>query len=109
MSTATKPSAKPAARHDGWTPARRRQFIAALAAGFDVRRACAAAGLSRQSAYKLRQHDPAFAQDWQNALQTAHEAGVEAFLAALPERLLRTLSELSTACQLPAAATDRPA
>jgi hypothetical protein len=109
MNAARKPPAKPTVRRDGWTPARRRRFIDALAAGSDVRRACAAAGLSRQAAYKLRQRDPAFAQDWQSALRTAHEADVEAFLSALPENLLRTLSDLSGLCQLRAASAGPPA
>jgi len=88
------------ARSDGWTPARRRQFLGALAAGRDISRACVEVGLSRQAAYKLRRRDPAFAEDWNAALGTAHEKAVEKFLAMLPENLRRTLSGSPTACEL---------
>lgn len=43
-------------RIDGWTPERQRAFIAALARSGSVARACALVGLSRRSAYKLRDH-----------------------------------------------------
>ena len=92
--------AEPTVRHDGWTRARRRQFIEALAAGRCVRRACAIAGLSREGAYKLRRRDPEFAQDWETALRTAREHADEAFFAALPEDLRRTMSGLSGMCEL---------
>jgi len=100
MQGATKPVTERPVRHDGWTPARRRQFIEGLAAGRDVRRACAGVGLSREAAYKLRRRDPVFAQEWQTALRTARENAAEAFLASLPENLRRTMSELSARCEL---------
>jgi hypothetical protein len=87
-------------RRDGWTPERRRRFLELLAAGLDVRRACAGVGLSRQAAYVLRRREPAFAQAWDGALQSARAAARAAFLAMLPEPLLRTLSELSGECNL---------
>lgn len=105
MYTTQKPRAAP--RHDGWTPARSRRFIEALAAGHDVRRACAGVGLSREAAYKLRRRDPVFAQEWQTTLRTAREDDAEAFLASLPENLRRTMSELSARCEL--RATGKPA
>lgn len=85
-------------RRDGWTKERRRRFLELLAAGLDVRRACAGVGLSRQAAYTLRRRDPAFVQAWDGALRSARAADDEAFLAMLPERLLRTLSESSGEC-----------
>jgi hypothetical protein len=87
-------------RHDGWTPERRQRFLELLAAGLDVRRACAGVGLSRQAAYTLRRRDPAFAQAWDGALRSVRVAEDEAFLAMLPERLRRTMSELSGECKL---------
>lgn len=42
------------ARHDGWTPARQIHFIEVLAATRSITRACRAVGMSRESAYKLR-------------------------------------------------------
>ena len=82
-----------------------------LAAGRDVRRACAAIGLSRQAAYVLRRREPAFALAWDEALRAARAADEAAFYAMLPERLLRTVSELSGECKLraPARGGDRVA
>jgi len=90
-------------RRDGWTPERRQRFLELLAAGLDVRRACAGVGLSRQAAYMLRRREPAFAQAWDGALRSARAADEAAFLAMLPERLRRTMSELSGECKLRAA------
>jgi hypothetical protein len=90
-------------RRDGWTPARRAQFLGHLAAGLDVKRACALVGLSRQKAYALRGRDAAFAAAWDKARRAARAAADEAFLALLPEKLRRTMSDLSAACHLPRA------
>ncbi len=87
-------------RRDGWTPQRPAQFLKCLAEWPDVRRACARIGLSRQAAYGLRRRDPAFPQAWDGALRSARAADKQAFLAGLPERLLRTMSELSGSCEL---------
>ena len=87
-------------RRDGWTPQRRQRFLELLAAGSDVRRSCAAVGLTRQAAYTLRRRDPAFAGEWDAATRTARAVAHEAFVAMLPERLLRTMSELSGGCEL---------
>jgi hypothetical protein len=51
-------------RHDGWTPARKAQFLDALAGDGNVRAACARVGLSREAAYRLRRRDPLFARAW---------------------------------------------
>src|SRR6187399_3005806 len=51
-------------RHDGWTPARKAQFLEALADDGNVRAACARVGLSREAAYRLRRRDPLFARAW---------------------------------------------
>jgi hypothetical protein len=89
-----------AVRRDGWTPSRRQDFLAALAAGCDVCRASARVGLSREGAYRLRRRDPEFAQAWRKARQDARQAADEAFLAMLPDHLRRTMSELSAKCEL---------
>jgi hypothetical protein len=59
------------ARHDGWTSARQRHFIQALAATKSVSKACKAVGMSRVSAYALRDRDDAsgFRRAWTDALQ----------------------------------------
>lgn len=58
------------ARHDGWTPARQRGFILRLALLGGVAAAAAAVGKSRESAYRLRDHEGAagFAAAWDKAL-----------------------------------------
>jgi len=100
MTDATEPFTPRPIRRDGWTPQRRQQFLEMLAAGFDVRRACAGVALSRQTAYALRRREPAFAQAWDGALRSARAAEDERFLAMLSERLRRTMSELSGECKL---------
>lgn len=64
-----------AARHDGWTPARQRLFLEALAAGHTVIDACSLVGLSHQSAYAFRNRPggAAFALGWQAAQLLARQ------------------------------------
>ena len=100
MTDASEPLTTRPIRRDGWTPERRHRFLEFLAAGLDVRRACAGVGMSRQAAYTVRRRDPEFAQAWDGAQCSARAAAEEAFLAMLPESLLRTLSGLSGACKL---------
>jgi hypothetical protein len=58
------------ARKDGWTAERQRTFIATLARTGCVGRAAAAAGMSRESAYRLRRRRGAesFAAAWDSIL-----------------------------------------
>jgi hypothetical protein len=100
MIDATVPFTTRPIRRDGWTPERRERFLELLAAGLDVRGACRQVGLSRQSAYALRRREAAFARGWDEALRSARVAEDEKFLAMLPERLRRTMSELSRECKL---------
>lgn len=60
-------------RRDGWTPAGLRAFLDALAATASVCAASRTAGISRQSAYRLRSspEGAAFAQAWDAALKPA--------------------------------------
>src|SRR5690349_17720266 len=59
------------ARHDGWTADRQRRFIHVLAATKSLAKACAAVGMSRTSAYKLRDRPDAlhFRLAWRAALE----------------------------------------
>ena len=60
-------------RSDGWTPERQVAFIEALAQSGCVTEACAAVGMSRQAAYRLRT-DPraaSFRLAWERALTVA--------------------------------------
>jgi hypothetical protein len=60
-------------RHDGWTAERQRVFIAALAETGCISDACAAAGITPKSAYRLRAHPKAgaFVAAWDRALMVA--------------------------------------
>jgi hypothetical protein len=55
-------------RRDGWTPARRSRFLAALAQVGSVSVAAGICGLSRASVYGLRRRDAGFARQWAEAL-----------------------------------------
>lgn len=55
-------------RTTGWTADRQRQFITDLRELGCVRAACARAGLSRASAYKLRDRSESFAKVWDGAI-----------------------------------------
>src|SRR5688500_803796 len=50
-----------------WTAA----FLAALANSANVRAACQAAGVSRETAYRYRDRSPTFRQQWATALEDA--------------------------------------
>ena len=60
-------------RHDGWTPDRQHDFVAALAASGCVAEACRAVGMTPTSAYRLpaRPDAGAFRQAWDIALDFA--------------------------------------
>lgn len=65
------------ARHDGWSPARKLRFLERLAMNGNVRAACAAVGMSRETAYALRRRDALFARGWASALLLARESSAE--------------------------------
>lgn len=67
-------------RHDGWTPARQALFLRVLAATGNVSAAAREAGMTRQSAYKLRARlarEP-FDHAWQAAFATGYDRLAEA-------------------------------
>lgn len=51
------------------TPEKLTAFCAALAETCNVGKACAAVGISRQTAYDWREDDPAFAERWKRAMR----------------------------------------
>ncbi|WP_417622586.1 hypothetical protein [Parasphingorhabdus sp.] len=63
------------ARHDGWTAATRTVFLATLRKAGCVRDACRVAGMSSTSAYRLRDRDGEFAEQWKKA-QAAARTGL---------------------------------
>jgi hypothetical protein len=73
-------------RHNQWTPERMSGFLRELAACQNVSQAARSVGMSRQSAYKLRDRlaDKAFALAWEVAL----ESGLQQLAHALMDRAL---------------------
>lgn len=67
--------AQPKERHDGWSPDKQVTFLEALARTGNVRAAATYAGLSRESAYKLRRRADgrAFARAWDAAIIHARD------------------------------------
>lgn len=65
------------ARHDGWSAERQFRFIEELAATRSISKACRAVGMSRDSAYKLRDRPEAaeFRLAWSRALEPDFAAG----------------------------------
>lgn len=61
--------------HNGWSPQRQRDFIAALAAMGNVLRAARAVGMTKQAAYGLRKRPGAesFAAAWDLALHMGYD------------------------------------
>ena len=70
-SDSTSPHRPPRARHDGWTPERQLAFLGALSVSRSVTRSAAAAGMSRESAYRLRDRPDGalFAARWDQILR----------------------------------------
>jgi len=56
-------------RRDGWTPARKAKFVEVLAETANVTLAAETAGVSKMSAYRLRNRSTAFEKAWQEALK----------------------------------------
>ena len=84
MTTALKPAR--AAAHNSWTRTKMTTFLRELAASQSVSQAAAAVGLSRQSAYKLRDRlvGTPFALGWEVAL----EAGITQLAHAMLDRAI---------------------
>jgi len=57
----------------GVTDEKRVAFLVQLSNTANVRRACEAAGISRPTAYRWREADPDFAEQWDAALECAHD------------------------------------
>ncbi|WP_404336186.1 hypothetical protein AB2M62_18490 [Sphingomonas sp. MMS12-HWE2-04] len=71
-----------AAKRTGWTPAKRRRFLSILAATCNVTHALREVGVEgNSSVYRLRQRDPEFAAQWQQALAMGYQRLEEALLA----------------------------
>jgi hypothetical protein len=77
-----------------WSPALAERFLDHLATYANVQAAATACGLSRQSVYKLRRRDPAFARAWDAALTQLREQA-EAQMAEMLEAMQRRAAEVS--------------
>lgn len=73
---------EPRPRHDGWSTARRIDFIRALARHGGVTRAAGEVGMTAETGYRLRARDAEFAELWDMALNAAR-------LIAIDERAQR--------------------
>jgi hypothetical protein len=75
---ASDSSKPPKIRRDGWTAERQLRFLGALASTRSVTKAARAAGMSRESAYRLRKRKEGglFAAAWDRALEGHKLAGV---------------------------------
>ncbi len=62
-----------AQRKDGWTKAKRTQFLSVLAATCNATMAARAVGKAEATARDLRKRDGMFARLWQEALEVGHE------------------------------------
>lgn len=81
-------------RRDGWTPERQLRFLETLARTRSVTRAAASAGMSRESAYRLRaRRDGAlFAAIWDGIVQPGAGGNGESHIPTLSDcRLARLL------------------
>ncbi len=79
MSTNDSPKSPAKIRRDGWTPERQLRFLAALARTPSITKAAAYAGMSRESAYRLRaRKDGAlFAAAWDHALESHRRVNLD--------------------------------
>ena len=59
----------PKSRRDGWTAERQLRFLDTLSRTRSVTRAASSAGMSRESAYRLRGRSALFAVLWERALK----------------------------------------
>uniref|UniRef100_UPI000833C0CD hypothetical protein n=1 Tax=Sphingomonas sp. CCH9-E2 TaxID=1768776 RepID=UPI000833C0CD len=71
-----EPGVPDAQRYDGWTPEKQKRFLTALARGHNVTKACAIVGMSRSTAYALRDsaRGAAFALGWKAAQLRARDS-----------------------------------
>ncbi|WP_300975414.1 hypothetical protein [Sphingomonas sp. LHG3406-1] len=94
-------------RHDGWTPDVRAAFLEALRDTGKIVAALAAVRRARSGAYALRNRDPAFRAEWDQALLDARPliddlllsralSGTRTVIVDAEGRVLRTFCETDT-------------
>lgn len=85
--TTRTPKKGSTARPDAWRP----KFLAALADSCNVTHSARLAGIGRTALYEARAADPAFAAEWDDAI----EQGIEALELAVRERAKATSDTLA--------------
>jgi len=88
-----KPQIQRAPSRNSWTPKKEREFLAVLGETCNVTRACEAAGMSKNGAYKRRRKNAAFRAAWLETISAAYqqlelvllEAGRAFFAGHFPE------------------------
>lgn len=101
------PTPAPTQRHDGWTPPVRAAFFQALRDSGRIVAALAAVRRSRSGAYALRERDPHFRAEWDQALLDARPLvddlllsralnGTRTVLIGSDGRVIRTHCETDT-------------
>ena len=82
-------------RHDGWTPERQRGFLAAIADGLTVERACACVGMGVSSAYAFRRRasGAGFALGWRAATLLSRDAVADELMTRAMEGITDTVTK----------------
>lgn len=89
MTDPAPPRVRPAPRMTAiasWTAVRRAIFLDMIGHGTNVAAATRCAGMSRQSAYALRDRDPAFAAEWDELLQAREQRLLASYTARCARR-----------------------
>jgi len=68
-----KPQIQRAPSRNSWTPEKEREFLAVLGETCNVTRACEAAGMSKNGAYKRRRKNAAFRAAWLETISAAYQ------------------------------------
>ena len=90
-----------------WTAVRRAIFLDMIGHGTNVAAATRCAGMSRQSAYALRDRDPAFAAEWDGLLQAREQRLLASHVARCARRDAR-LQRIAAPTPAPAPGATPP-
>ena len=91
-----------------WTAVRRAIFLDMIGHGTNVAAATRCAGMSRQSAYALRDRDPAFAAEWDELLQARQQRLLASYTARCARRDAH-LQRIAAPAPAPASGATPPA
>jgi hypothetical protein len=83
---------EPVCRRDGWTPFARKLFLSTLAETGRASLAAQYVGMSKQSAYNLRNRDPVFAAGWDAASHLARQPMADEFTEQSMDGVTETIT-----------------